>query len=207
MPRISEEQRARLRDQILEAARRCFARYGYEGATVKRLERESGRSRGAIFNYFGSKDDIFLELVERDQERLGRIWLEQGFEAALRAIVEEDPAWLGVYLEAGRRLRTDAQFREGRLAAGAEIRERLSAWIVAAQADGRLRDDVSPETMGTLLGVLLDGLAVRSAVGVPPADSESLIGLIADVIRASPRRPGHRARGSRAPGRRSAGSR
>ncbi len=110
MPKVSDEHRARRRDEILDAARRCFARYGYEGATVRRLEEEAGRSRGAIFNYFASKDDIFLELVERDQERVGRVWLEGGFEAAVRAILEEDPAWIGVYVEAARRLRTDEDF-------------------------------------------------------------------------------------------------
>lgn len=172
-----------------------------------RLEQETGLSRGAIFNYFGSKDDIFLALVERDQERLGRIWLEEGFESALRAILEEDPAWIGVYLEAGRRIRTDAGFRERRFHAGADIRDRITAWIAAAQADGRLRDDVSLETMGTLLGVIVDGLAVRSAAGVPLEDADALIGLVSEVIRAAPDRRARRSGGSRAPRRRSASSR
>lgn len=44
-------------EEILEAARRCFARHGYEGATVRPLEQESGLSRGAIFNYFASKEE------------------------------------------------------------------------------------------------------------------------------------------------------
>ncbi len=207
MPKVSDEHRARRRDEILDAARRCFARYGYEGATVRRLEEEAGRSRGAIFNYFASKDDIFLELVERDQERVGRVWLEGGFEAAVRAILEEDPAWIGVYVEAARRLRTDEDFRRRRFEAGSEIREGLSAWIAAAQSDGRLRDDVSLETMGTLLGVLLDGLALRSAAGAQPHDPDALIGLISEIIRAPGDMHGRRSSGSRAPRRRSASSR
>ena len=47
---------------ILDGARRCFARWGYEGATVPRLEREIGLSHGAIFNHFENKLDLFLEL-------------------------------------------------------------------------------------------------------------------------------------------------
>jgi hypothetical protein len=57
MPKISEERRVERREQILEGARRCFAEHGYEGATVVKLEEEIGLSRGAIFNYFSSKDD------------------------------------------------------------------------------------------------------------------------------------------------------
>ena len=37
--------------------------HGYEGATVARLEQEIGLSRGAIFNYFPSKDALFVELA------------------------------------------------------------------------------------------------------------------------------------------------
>ncbi len=207
VPKVSEEHRTRRRDEILSAARRCFARYGYEGATVKRLEAETGLSRGAIFNYFASKDDIFLELVERDQERFGRVWLEGGFEAALRGVLAEDPEWIGVYLETGRRLRTDEEFRRRRFDAGSEIRERLSAWIAAAQVDGHLRDDVSVETMGELLGVLIDGLAIRSAVGLPLPDADALIALIIVIIRAPADTPARRSSGSRAPRRRSASSR
>ena len=63
MPKISEERKAERREQILAGARRCFAEHGYEGATVARLEREIGLSRGAIFNYFPSKEELFVELA------------------------------------------------------------------------------------------------------------------------------------------------
>ena len=78
MPKISAEAREQRSDEILAAARRCFATYGYEGATVVRLEQETGLSRGAIFNYFPSKDEIFLTLAERDANRLGQLWGDEG---------------------------------------------------------------------------------------------------------------------------------
>src|SRR6187551_3273876 len=110
MPKISDERRAERLEQILEGARRCFAENGYEGATVAKLEREIGLSRGAIFNYFPSKEDLFLELAFRDNERILRLWLEHGWAAALRSIVEEDPDWLGVYLEVARKTRSNPDF-------------------------------------------------------------------------------------------------
>ena len=60
MPKISEERKAERREQILVGARRCFAEHGYEGATVALLEAEIGLSRGAIFNYFPSKEDAIV---------------------------------------------------------------------------------------------------------------------------------------------------
>ena len=112
MPKVSEEHKERRREQILEGARRCFARHGYEGATVARLEQEIGLSRGAIFNYFPSKDALFIELALEMSKRLTDVWLHDGFRAVLDAIVSEDPDWLAVQLEATRRIRTDAEFRE-----------------------------------------------------------------------------------------------
>lgn len=46
MPRVSEDHLAARRRQILDGARRCFAAYGYDQATVRRLEQTVGLSRG-----------------------------------------------------------------------------------------------------------------------------------------------------------------
>ena len=84
MPKISEERRTERREQILAGARRCFAEHGYEGATVAKLEREIGLSRGAIFNYFPSKEDLFVELAVRDSARMSEVWIDEGLDAVVR---------------------------------------------------------------------------------------------------------------------------
>jgi AcrR family transcriptional regulator len=54
-PDVSEERRA----QIIEAALACFARKGYANTTMDDIVAESGLSKGAIYWYFESKDDLF----------------------------------------------------------------------------------------------------------------------------------------------------
>ena len=112
MPKVSEEHKERRREQILDGARRCFARHGYEGATVARLEQEIGLSRGAIFNYFPNKDALFVELALETSKRLTDIWLQRGLPRRARCDRAEDPDWLAVQLESTRRIRTDAEFRK-----------------------------------------------------------------------------------------------
>jgi AcrR family transcriptional regulator len=56
-----------------------------------RLEREIGLSRGAIFNYFPSKEDLFIELAVRDSARLSEVWIEEGLDGVVREVVELDP--------------------------------------------------------------------------------------------------------------------
>ena len=91
LPKSPRSARSERREQILRDARRCFAEHGYEGATVARLEQATGLSRGAIFNYFPSKADLFLELAYRDNRRLIPALDREGWEASLRELVEEDP--------------------------------------------------------------------------------------------------------------------
>ena len=183
MPRVSEDHKAQRRDEILEAARRCFARHGYEGATVARLEEESGLSRGAIFNYFANKEELFLALASEDAERFGRLWLDGGMEGAVRSTLEEDPAWLGVYFEIGRRLRTDKAFRKRWSARAPELDRQIEERLRREQADGRQRDDVDVRTIGRFIGIVVDGLAVNRATGLPAPNVDELLTLLDDAVR------------------------
>jgi AcrR family transcriptional regulator len=112
MPKVSAEYVEARREQILAGARRAFARWGYDGATVPRLEEEIGLSHGAIFNYYDSKLDLFLALARSDHDRFHRLWDEQGFAGLARHIASADPSWLAVYLELHRRLHTDPELRK-----------------------------------------------------------------------------------------------
>lgn len=69
MPKVSEDHLAARRRQILDGARRCFAEYGYDKATVRRLEQAIGMSRGAIFHHFRDKD-----VVSRWRARIPSEW-------------------------------------------------------------------------------------------------------------------------------------
>jgi AcrR family transcriptional regulator len=183
MPKISAERKAERREQILDGAQRAFARHGFEGATVKRLEDEIGLSRGAIFNYFESKDALFIELCRRDSERISGLFVEGGVAAVLQAILDVDPAWYGVYLELTRRVRTDETFRaEIEARAAQDIRPVNRARIEQAQRDGEFRDDLAPQEIGAFLNVVLGGLAVQRVEGEDSLPSELILRLIDDAI-------------------------
>ncbi len=188
MPKISEERKAQRREQILEGARRCFAEHGYEGATVAKLEREIGLSRGAIFNYFPSKEDVFVELAVRDSARMSEIWINDGLEAVVREVVELDPAWLSVYLELFRRVRNDPDFR-----ARIEARQKAVApanrqRIEQAQRDGEFRDDIGPKEIGMFVNLVLNGLALMRAGGEELPGTELVLALLRDAIGPAARR-------------------
>ena len=91
MPKVSEQHLEARRRQILDGARACFARFGYEGATVRRLEQETGLSRGAIFHHFRDKETLFLALAEEDAVRMAAVVAEQGLVQVMRDLLSNAP--------------------------------------------------------------------------------------------------------------------
>lgn len=57
----SEAKRAR----IIDAAMRYFAEYGYHAVRVADIAAELGIAKGSIFQHFGSKDGLFLEVYKK----------------------------------------------------------------------------------------------------------------------------------------------
>ena len=197
MPKITEERRTERREQILAEARRCFAEHGYEGATVVRLEEATGLSRGAIFNYFPSKEEIFHELAWRDNARLVRLWIEKGWEATLREIVAEDPDWLGVYMEMTRKMRTDPTFRERHQSrTDEELAPPLLEHVRSEQGAGRLRGDRTLEQIAGFVGLVANGVAVQLVTGEPIRDVDALVEFVRSAVEppTDPARPDTRPR-------------
>lgn len=61
-PRVDPDER---RQEILDAALRCFARSGYQGTSMQEIVEESGLSKGTLYWYFDSKQALFMELFDR----------------------------------------------------------------------------------------------------------------------------------------------
>jgi AcrR family transcriptional regulator len=70
-PIVSEEYKEKKRQEILQSAHACFARKGFEASTVDEIVTHSGLSKGAIYNYFKSKDEIYLALMEGQTNESG----------------------------------------------------------------------------------------------------------------------------------------
>jgi AcrR family transcriptional regulator len=186
VPKISPERLEATRAQILAGARRAFAEHGYEGATVRILEEETGLSRGAIFHHFADKDSLFLALAEQDAEQVAALVDEQGLVAAMRGLGEMDAGWLGVQLEVSRRVRTDPQFR-------ARWQQHLRAVARATQARlarqrdaGVVRTDVPVEVLATFLSLVYDGLVLHLATGMPVNRLDGVLDLVETAVRRHP---------------------
>lgn len=60
-----EQKTKETREQLLQAAEKIFVRDGYEGAELGEIASLAGKTKGAIYAHFKSKEDIFLALIEQ----------------------------------------------------------------------------------------------------------------------------------------------
>lgn len=65
-PIVSEEYKEKKKREILDSALACFAKKGFQAATIDDIVAHSGISKGSIYNYFKSKDEIYMSLMVND---------------------------------------------------------------------------------------------------------------------------------------------
>lgn len=59
-----EREHRRHREEILRAAEKVFARDGYYAATVEKIAREAEFSVGTLYNFFKSKEELYVRVFE-----------------------------------------------------------------------------------------------------------------------------------------------
>lgn len=191
MPRVSPDHLQARRRQILDGARTCFARHGYEGATVRRLEEATGLSRGAIFHHFKDKESLFLALAEDDAARMADVVAEQGLVQVMRDLLAAGPHpatehgadWLGTRLEVSRRLRTDADFRTRWAERSQQLTAATKQRLQWQRDAGNLRDDLPIPVLAGYLELVLEGLVSHLAMGLPADDLGPVLDLVEESVR------------------------
>jgi AcrR family transcriptional regulator len=74
VPRTTDGDGTPVPQRLLAAATRLFAEQGYDRTSVQEIVEAAGVTKGALYHYFGSKDDLLHEVYARvlrlQQERL-----------------------------------------------------------------------------------------------------------------------------------------
>jgi AcrR family transcriptional regulator len=182
MPKVSQEYRAARREQILDAARRCFVRDGFHETSMQDLFAESGLSAGAVYGYFASKEEMVLAIALENMRDIVTMihsfatsHRQGGIGAALGDVLEVVCAKhadndLGamavqVWSEALRNpdlaRRFDAQL--------VPMRADLASLVRTYQASGHLPPDASAESLATLFMAMIPGFILQLAMFGPQA--------------------------------------
>lgn len=171
---------AQTRHDLLEVARRIFARDGYAATTNRSIAEEVGITTGAIYHYFPSKADLFAAVYEQVQcmvydrfevAAAGQGTLTERFGRVLETAVElnrSDSSLAGFVMTVPMEVR-----RHPELAESVAPQQHRSATFVAglvadAVASDEFHDGVEPQAVADIIAVVFSGLATFSTVNGDP---------------------------------------
>jgi AcrR family transcriptional regulator len=204
VPRVSEAHLAARREQIVEAATRCFLRNGFHQTSMQDVIKEAGLSVGAFYRYFSSKAELIRAIAEA---KVGSILatldhqLEQDPLPPLRAVLGEllarvdanltDDGPARIAVQVWGQAAHDADFAE--LVGGIYERVRGVVITLAARARdaGQLAPDADPEAVGTVIVGLIQGYVIQRVLMGRRVDRAMYLAGIEALI-GGPDRPGNR---------------
>jgi AcrR family transcriptional regulator len=169
------------RERILAASAVVFQRVGFAAATMEEIARESEYSPAALYNYFRSKEDIFVAAMEQISERLVHalsepvpdgLAFDQVIRFRARRMVELGFENSGILMA--------LEGRDGPPSLGAQAlrvgdcqRRTLDPWtrlMAIGQAQGALALHMTPEQLASaFIGLVRGGLVTTLTGESPPA--------------------------------------
>jgi AcrR family transcriptional regulator len=157
--RVTAEQKQAHRTSLLEAAAAEFAAAGVDGANVNRISLAAGLAKGTIYNYFPSKRELFLAVVEEASARAAAgaaaVPSEAPTAQRLQAILESDVEWVRDHEDFARvlvreALAGDPRFQPELVRAAAPFVGRVAEILADGVGRGEVRDDVAVEQLALL---------------------------------------------------------
>jgi AcrR family transcriptional regulator len=162
-PGAREQAAQTTRDNILRAATKVFARYGYDGGSVEKISKSAKSYDRMIYYYFGSKEGLFIEVLENMYRRMNdaelalSLDIEQPVESlkdVIRFVVSyysKNPEFITLLntenLHRGKHISKSMRAKEYSSPAIAIISQLLGSGV----AKGVFRDDVSARNVYLLI--------------------------------------------------------
>ena len=65
---FTKQEKQRIRDTLIREGRRLFSRYGLKRTAIAELCRAAGIAKGSFYAFFTSKEDLFMAVLDREEE-------------------------------------------------------------------------------------------------------------------------------------------
>jgi AcrR family transcriptional regulator len=178
-------QRLETRDRIFSAALAEFRRVGVAGAEIEDIVRTAAVARGTFYLHFPTKDHVLMELLRRQQQRLGER-LQAGRSLPLRAFLRR-----AVDLMVENAIRESALYHElfavitrhaneMRSEAGALV-EVLMGYFAACQRRGAVRRDLTALELTNVFLPAVYGL-LQMKLDSPRAELRQALHRVVDIF-------------------------
>lgn len=172
-----QEQRERTRAALVDAAAKVIVERGFAAASVEAIATEAGYTRGAFYANFASKEELFVEVLQRRvYDMYRRMAAESGdpeTRLGLRALGERlaaiqrapEGAWLfRLWLEVLAHAERDERLREIVSGFWSGTRRLGTASIAKAYEDVEKKPPLAPDVLASAMIAMDIGLALQHYV-------------------------------------------
>ncbi len=176
------------REEILESALDVIGRKGYQNASLKEIAEVVGVTPAALLHYFGSKEELFTEVLRKRDEHdgldpsvAGAAGARDGFLEVIRHNTQV-PGLVALFS----RLSVDAADPEHPAHAYfLERSERLRGTIAESFATEEQRPALDPETLARIIQAASDGLQLQWMID-PSVDMPGIMTALIDTLAPRP---------------------
>ena len=195
--RRTKEDAELTRQTLLKAATGVFSRQGYAATRLEDIAAAAGVTRGAVYHHFGSKVELFAEIVDEasqiSDQAIQRAIQEGGsFLDVIRRILvyttqllaEDDRYRAGTALLLFNAWDSSelAGLRERRLQDGHSTLQQVEVYFRTAVAQGEVRADLDPQVATRAFMAYQNGLALLCLASPDYVDIESHSRALAEVF-------------------------
>lgn len=190
MPKLKPDTQRARRENILDAALKCFSRSGFHATTMQDICREASVSPGALYIYFDSKEALIAGLCERDRaefaERFAKLAAAPDFLEALAAIGEhyfiDEPADKQRFvIEMGIESTRNPRIAEIFMSVDRFCRDSFEALFQRLKDEGRINPKVDIPTLAKVFHVIGDGMFWRRAIE-PGFDARASLPVLVEMV-------------------------
>jgi TetR/AcrR family transcriptional regulator, repressor for uid operon len=182
MPKVTGQYKSDLREKIIQAAIESFAQTGFDKTKIEDIAKRLGLSKGTIYLYFNSKEDLFLAICEhyvkvmRDQQHSAIfskkedlvLDSEHFYENFRRLEQGKDRVMLEMVVESSRNSRLKKGMYEHRLKVYDAVAEHLNRQI----EKGFIKKGIDVNGLASAFVALYAGLTVSKMLGISEASNK-----------------------------------
>ena len=180
-PKVTSQYKTETREKIVDAAIVTFSKHGYDRTKMDDIAETANLSKGTIYLYFKSKEELFYAISENNikalKEQLSVLFAKgedlisdsQKFYVNFRKASEQsDKVFLETIAESSRNQRLREMLYHQRM----KVLDIVTEYLKLQIKKGFFRSDIDIDAVSVGLVSLYDGLSISKIIGISEAQNK-----------------------------------
>jgi TetR/AcrR family transcriptional repressor of uid operon len=180
-PKVTSQYKTEIRERIVDAAIITFSKHGYDRTKMDDIAETANLSKGTIYLYFKSKEELFYAISENNikalKEQLSVLFTKgedlisdsQKFYVNFRKASEQsDKVFLETIAESSRNQRLREMLYHQRM----KVLDIVTEYLKLQIKKGFFRTDIDVDAIAIGLVSLYDGLSISKIIGISEAQNK-----------------------------------